>query len=129
MAAKDALQHLTRQSDDPSAGWLTPDRIRAAVAQVYDDLERVVVVPPVIQERLIAAPPIGRSSYVSVLPQITPEDGWVIIEHGMASDDVIVQASTHGTVLALGARIMGPNSVAVHTDEPVYTPIKVVIVR
>lgn len=127
MAAKDALRHLTRQTGDPDAGWLTPDRIRAALVQVYDDMARDAA--PRVEERIVVAPPVGRSSFVSMLPQITPADGWVIIEHGMNSDDVIVQSSTHGMVLPLGVRVMGPNSVSVRSDQEVHTPVKVVIIR
>lgn len=127
MSLDAALRHLTRQADDPDVGWLTPDRIRAAVAQVYDDLSRAVV--PVVETRMIAAPPIGRSSHVSMLPQIVPEDGWVIIEHGMNSEDVIVQGSAHGMVLPLGVRILGPNSVSVHVDDPVNKPTKIIVIR
>jgi hypothetical protein len=72
---------------------------------------------------------LGRSSHVTLLPQITPEDGWVIIEHGMASEDVVVQASAHGLVLPLDIRVMGPNTISVHTDDPVHQPIKVVVIR
>lgn len=127
MAAKDALRHVTRQPDDPDAGWLTPDRIRAAIAQVYDDMARTAV--PKVEERIVTAPPIGRSSHVAMLPQITPGDGWVIIEHAMNSEDVLVQGSTHGMVIPLGVRVVGPNSVAVHSDADVFTPVKVVVVR
>lgn len=127
MSLKTALQHLTRQSDDPESGWLTPDRIRAALVQVYDDIERSAV--PRVEERIIMAPPVGRSSHVSMLPQIVPEDGWVIIEHGMNSEDVVVQASAHGLVVPLGVRVMGPNSVSVHADTPVNQPTKIVIIR
>lgn len=127
MSLDAALRHITRQPDDPEAGWLTADRIRAAIAQVYDDLSRASV--PVVEERVIIAPPVGRSSHVSLLPQIIPEDGWVIIEHGMNSEDVIVQASANGLVVPLGVRILGPNSVAVHADDPVNKPTKIVIVR
>ena len=127
MSLDAALRHLTRQQDEPDAGWLTPDRIRAAVAQIYDDIARAAV--PVVEERVIMAPPIGRSSHVSTLPQVLPEDGWILIEHGMNSEDVVVQASANGMVVPLGVRILGPNSVSVHADDPVNKPTKIVILR
>jgi hypothetical protein len=127
MSAAAALRHLTRRPEDPESGWLTPDRIRAAIAEIYQDIERSAV--PQVEERIILAPPIGRSSHVSMLPQIVPEDGWVVIEHGMNSEDVLVQASANGLVLPMEIRIMGPNSVAVHVQEPVHQLTKVVVLR
>jgi len=127
MAAKDALRHVTRQPEDPESGWLTPDRIRAAIVQVYDDMARAAV--PRVEERVIMAPPVGRSSHVAMLPQIMPEDGWVTIEHGLNSEDVLVQATASGLVLPLEVRVQGPNSVSVHTNEAVGKPTKIVIIR
>lgn len=130
MSLNAALQHLTRQRDDPESGWLTPDRIRAALVQVYDDIERATAeVAPLVEERVVVAPPVGRSSHVSLLPQIVPEDGWVPVEHGMNSEDVIVQASAHGLVVPLGVRVLGPNTVSVHADTPVNQPTKIVVIR
>jgi hypothetical protein len=127
MSMESALKYVSRQSDDPASGWLTPDRIRAAVAEIYDDMARIPTTVEV--EKVIYAAPIGRSSHVSMLPQISPEDGWVQIEHGLKSEDVIVQASAHGLVVPLEIRILGPNSVAVHTDTTVAKPTKVVVIR
>ena len=127
MSINDAMRHLTRQSGEPESGWLTPDRIRAAVAQIYDDLARAEAIK--VEERIVIAPPIGRSSAVSMLPQIVPEDGWVTIEHGLHSTDVIVQASTHGMVVPLGIRVLGADSIAVHTDVSVHEPVKIVVIR
>jgi len=127
MSLDAALRHITRQSDDPESGWLTPDRVRAAIVQIYDDMERAAV--PRVEEKIIMAPPVGRSSHVSVLPQIVPEDGWVTLEHGLNSEDVIVQATASGLVLSLETRVIGPNSVAVHTDTAVSKPTKIVVIR
>jgi hypothetical protein len=128
MSAKTALQHVTRRSGDSDSGWLTADRIRAAIVQIYDDMGRSAI--PVIEERVVQAPPLGRSSHIAMLPQIDPADGWVIIEHGMNSEAVIVQATAGGLVVPLGIRVVGPNSVSVHAgDNAVNQPIRVVIIR
>lgn len=129
MSAEDALRHLTRQSDDPTSGWLTPDRIRAAVAQVYDDLARAVVPVTTVVRDVVVAPPVGRSSRSILLPRIIPGDGWVTVEHGMNSEDVIVQASAYGLVVPLDIRIVGPDSVAVRSNTEVHQPVKIVVIR
>ena len=127
MSVESALQHITRHPDDPESGWLTPERIRAAVVQVYDDLSRAPVT--VFEEHVVYAAPVGRSSHVTMLPQIIPEDGWITVEHRLHSEDVIVQVSAHGMVIPADVRIVGPESVAVRVGQPQAKPTKIVVIR
>ena len=39
MSLGDAKQWLTRKEGDPPKGWISPERLRAMLDQIYDDID------------------------------------------------------------------------------------------